>query len=1287
MTADKTDKSTGTTEGSSELAGEQAGNDKHDKQAHAGRPLTVVGIGASAGGLVPLQAFFDALPTGSGMAFVVVTHMAPDHESRLPEILQTHTEMPVHQVQALVAVEPNHVYVIPPGRHIVLTDTHLDAQEFDEPRGQRTPIDTFFRSLAAAHRNAVAIILSGGGTDGAVGVKAVKEEGGLLMVQDPKEAEHDSMPRAAIATGLADVVLPVRHMASVLIEYHENGVQLPTSPDALTDQERDTLQRILTQVHTQTGHDFGLYKRTTILRRVHRRMQLHGATSLDAYLIHLRQTPDEAHALFNEMLIGVTHFFRDGDAWKALAAEVIPALFEGKKAGDSVRVWTIGCSTGEEAYSAAILLLEYVASLKHAAAGEETSPLAAALGAGRIRLQVFASDLDEGALNKARQGLYPAAIEADVSSQRLARFFTREGDHYRVRREVRDIVLFSEHSLLRDPPFSRLDLISCRNLLIYLDRKLQDNVFDVFHYALEPQGYLFLGSAETADQAGELFQALDKHHRLYRARPWSGERPHVPTLPLGARYSQNSDRWPSRPLSSRRSADEGHAAAALEARHGQALEAYAPPSVLIDETYQILHVSETAGRYLLQPRGPLTGDLLQLVRPELRAELRAALLEAFTQHRTVVTSPVSVQFNGTPRRIMLALQPRRTPPGDAGGDSDPEAPAARQLHEALVLFLEHESDSGTAGDPATALTGASGAAATDQDSGPSRVQKLEAELQRVRERMHATAEQHETANEELRAANEELQSINEEYRSTTEELETSKEELQSINEELQTVNVELKNRVEDIARANSDLENLMEATQITTLFLDRELRIRHFTPDMGALFNIRSSDRGRPIGDLTHRLNYDALAADAAQVLQTLVPIQREIELRREPHAKRHWLLLRLRPYRTQDDRIDGVVATFIDVSELKEMEAVLRQAKEYSEKIVDTVREGLLVLEPDLTVQFANNSFFEMFGVDEHAAVGELFYRLGDGQWNISQLRTRLEELLSQAQTLKDFRVEHESETIGSRVMLLNARRLEHAQLILLTIEDITAREQYERELLAFAETLEKRVQERTEQVESLSSQLTLAEHAERARIAQILHDDLQQQLYALQMQLIFLRDDGEGEAFLQKIEEMKQALETATKTARRLSVDLSPPILEGEGLTEAIRWLAGQMREQHQLQAAVQAEGSFPVPDRGRRVLLFQMVRELLFNIVKHAGVRSVTVAMQQVDGDYRIEVVDEGAGFDLEAVIGDGAIPEGRGLWIMHERLQLIGGRLEIESAPGEGTRVTIVATPAERAAGTA
>jgi two-component system, chemotaxis family, CheB/CheR fusion protein len=706
----------------------------------------------------------------------------------------------------------------------------------------------------------------------------------------------------------------------------------------------------------------------------------------------------------------------------------------------------------------------------------------------------------------------------------------------------------------------------------------------------------------------------------------------------------------------------------------------------VDEAYHVLNVSETAGRYLQVRFGPLSSSLLDLVRPELQFELREALFQAFNTNEPVVTTPVYVQFNGTPRRVTLSVRPRQRQEdaADLPEETDTGQPKARKAELetgpspadkrlALVLFLEHKAaetvvdeDGGPGGPPGVSLVA--------QHEGESRtlLAQLQAETQQLRQHARAREEAYEASHEELKAANEELQSINEEYRSTTEELETSKEELQSLNEELQTVNTELKNKLAELMRAHSDLENLMAATQIATLFLDCELHIKRFTPGMEQLFNILPGDRGRPLAHLTNQLDYAALPEDAVQVLHTLQPVEREIQ-----GQNGAWFLVRLRPYRTVDNRIDGLVITFVDITGLKQAETDLRDAKAYSETIVDTVHEGLLVLESNLKVQFANKSFLQMFQVDETQTIGKLVYHLGSGQWNSHHLRRLLEKLLPQQNPLYDYRIEYDFEEIGRRVMLLNAQRLADSDLILLAVNDITEREHYEQELYALTEQLEERVKKRTAEVQSLALQLTMAEHEERGRISQILHDDLQQQLFSIQMQLGFLHDTKNEAARDQEIQEIKEGVVKAIETTRRLSVDLSPPILQNEGLTEAIGWLSRQMCQRYRLTVKLQAEGSFPVPERDRRVLLFQMIRELLFNVVKHAGVLHVTVNLRQEEGAYRIEISDEGIGFDPEQISATGESPNHQGIANVGHQLHLIGGRLEVESTPGQGTRMTIIA----------
>jgi len=948
----------------------------------------VVGIGASAGGIEALKAFFSALPASPGAVFIVVVHLAPEHRSELAAILGQRTPMPVEEVTGTVPVKKDHVYVISPDRQLQLTGKELSAVPFEQQRGHRAPVDLLFRSLADQPGPSFAVILSGGGSDGAVGVGRVKERSGFILVQEPAEAAFDSMPRSAIATGMADVVLPVDALARRLVELLEGNVQsadepLP-EPDPDDAEQRAALGRILDQLHRRTGHDFSQYKRTTVLRRIGRRMQIHRLRRLYDYLRLLNENPEEAQSLFKEMLISVTNFFRDPEAWQALAQQVIPELLAHSDADTTLRMWVPGCATGEEAYSLAILLLE---------AAEQR-------GAG-APIQIFASDMDEAALAVAREGRYPVAIGEDLSDARLDRFFVRDDDHYLVSRELRDCVLFASHSLLRDPPFSRIDLISCRNLLIYLDRELQEKVFGILRYALRPGGYLFVGISENAE--GEYFRSLDRRHHIYQAREIGGAPPLLPEMLAPAHHG---------PLHRvhRPQSEEPRVANALSA-HRALLEQLGPPSILVDDQRSALYLSETAGRYLQPPGGPLPRDITALVRPELQAELSAGLFSALEKGAPRQSVFLPVQFNGKARSVAVLVQPRQ-------GNDDAE-------RLALVMFLE------------------GGEVVDGDDHGPEAeataelVDQLKNELRATQMRLHTAQEEFEATNEELRAANEELQSMNEEYRSVAEELETSKEELQSTNEELQTVNSELKYKLQEVSRAHSDLENLMAASDIPTLFLDRELSIRRFTPKAADLFSIRSSDLDRPIYELSRSVDYPSLEDDAKAVLRDLTPVEREVS-----GADGCWYLARLRPYRTEDHRIDGVVISFVDFTAQKHAEQITRQGHHYFESIVDTISHPLLVLTPDLRVDSANQAFYATFHVDPDGTQGKLIYELGNGQWDIPELRRLLEEVLPGNDTFEGFRVSHSFEQIGTRVMLLNASRLDALQRILLGIDDITEHE-----------------------------------------------------------------------------------------------------------------------------------------------------------------------------------------------------------------------------------------------------
>ncbi len=920
-----------------------------EKDAAAAKPqvetnFPTVGIGASAGGVTALQQFFHEIPADTGAAYVVIVHLEPTYTSELPEILARKTHMPVEQVNRNAPLEPNKIYVIPPNRRLLITDHEIATFAFDEPRGRRSPIDQFFRSLADQHGDGFAVVLTGAGSDGTVGAKAIKEAGGLILVQDPGEAEYPSMPRSAIATGLADVVAPVRDLAHRLVELLKAQAHSPLATFEPGDE--GTLTRILAHLRSKTGHDFLRYKRSTIYRRLARRMQVSKLKSLAEYLDFLKSKPEEVQSLFHDLLISGTTFFRDSGAFDALSREVISKLYDKEDPSTPLRVWVPGCATGEEAYSIAMLFADEAARRDV-----------------RSEVQIFASDLDSTALSIAREGRYPLAVEADLGEERHRKYFTKEADHYRIRREIRDMVLFAAHSLLKDPPFSRLHLVSCRNLLIYLEKDLQQQAISTCRYALKPSGYLFLGSSETAENPAGLFRVIDRDARIYQANVRASGEKLFPQVFVSPKLSDIPVFAPAR------SGD--HAPAVI---HSRALEMAAPPSVLVDIGHQVLNMSDAAGRFIQPSGGQIRNDVTELVRPELRFDLRAALHRAFERNQPTLSLPIPVQFNGAAKRVFLQVKPVSL---------DKEAP-----RQAVVFFIEGDA----------VLSSENETVALDPNQAfDAEIRQLKEELELIRSRLRASREEYEAANEELRAANEELQSINEEYRSTAEELETSKEEMQSINEELQSVNAELKIKLDSVSRANNDLQNLMASTDVGTLFLDSQLRIKRFTPRIAELFNIQPTDDGRPITDFTHRLDYPNFAVDAQAVLKDLSVFEREI------WSDGKWYLTRIRPYRTVDDRIEGVVCTFVDVTARLKTEEALKAGEAHLRLLLSElshrVKNTLAVVQAMARLSFAEDisrdDALEAF-TSRVRALSAAHDLLVKSDWRGARLREVIEEQLA---------------------------------------------------------------------------------------------------------------------------------------------------------------------------------------------------------------------------------------------------------------------------------------------------
>jgi two-component system, chemotaxis family, CheB/CheR fusion protein len=864
-------------------AQEAVAAEEADWRTREGERFLTVGIGASAGGLEAFERFLGQLPTDDGLTYVLVQHLSPEHESSLPEILSRATPLPVELARDRQRIERGHVYVIPPGTGLIVEGGILRFVAPDR-NGTRLAVNAFLTSLAEDQRgDAVGVVLSGTGSDGALGIAAVKRHGGRTFAQLPAEAKYESMPAAAIATGMVDRVLPVEGIASALLELAAERRRHP--PESMHGEEVGVRQA-LDAVARTTGHDFTRYKRSTILRRFHRRMAATGIATVREYATRLERDEEEVRCLADDLTINVTAFFRDEEPFQALERIVAPDVLERRRV-EGVRIWVPGCSSGEEAYSIAMLFREQMDGLPRSAA-----------------LQLFATDIDASALAEARRGHYPGAIERQVSRERLSHFFTRRGDGYAVTRALRDLCIFTEHDLVRDPPFSRMDLVTCRNLLIYLEPALQKRVIELLHYALRPGGYLLLGKAEMIDTHDlELFEIVDKTHRVFRRREVS-RRPAV--LPPERRAPASAGPAPQ----PRRGEPEVKSAA--DRSRNIVLEEYAPASVVVDGRGEIRYLWGAKLSVFLPPRaGPPVTNLMHAARRELRVELSAALHNAARQGKPVTYKDVQMDAEGVRRMLNIVVRPL-----------PPAAPDPDELF--LVVFEELQAAPLGEGEPLDAPT-------------LERHRQLERDLESTQERLQATIDELENANEALRTTNEQLQSMNEEMHSSNEELQTSQEELQSVNEELNTLNAELSKKVDELELLYGDLQNLFQSTQIATIFLDRQSRIARFTPAANTVFRLAAGDVGRPLSDFAARFDAQDVPDEVDRVLRTLEPVERTVGLANEQRQ----FLMRMHPYRTPSDVIAGVVVSFIDITKLKDTEAALRHAVEERQRAEEALREA----------------------------------------------------------------------------------------------------------------------------------------------------------------------------------------------------------------------------------------------------------------------------------------------------------------------------------------------------------
>jgi two-component system CheB/CheR fusion protein len=1206
-------------------------------------PFPIVGVGASAGGLEALTQLLQALPVDTGMAFVVVQHLSPTHASMLPEILSRTTGMPVTEVRDEPRVQPNHVYVLPPDRNMVLSEGELHLLPRQEPRGQHRPIDYFLRSLAADQKHrAVGVILSGTATDGTLGLEEIKAEGGITFAQDDT-AQQTSMPRSAVASGCVDFVLPPDGIARELgrIARHPYVGLAPPAESAARSKEAD-LGRILETVRQVTGVDFAEYKVSTLYRRISRRMLLLKLEGMHEYARHLAKDPAEAEALYQDILISVTSFFRNPEMFEKLKARVLPELLRDRSRLQPLRIWVVGCSGGDEVYSLAIACAEL---------GEAT-------GSG-VPVQIFATDLSAERIEKARAGVYAKSTVHDVSPERLRRFFVEVEGGYRIARSIRDMCVFARHNVLVDPPFSQMDLISCRNLLIYLEQPLQRRILHLLHYALKPGGRLLLGSSETISAYRGLFEAEDAKLKIYLRRP---ARPQVTVGQAAALYRHRAalhpglHRQPAPEVEVQREADR-----LLLAR-------YVPPGVLVNADLEILQVRGDTGPYLVPAPGKASLNLLKMARVGLLVPLRSAVNRARKTRAVAREEGVRVKSEGGRREVDLEVVPIK---------GSPEAEAGF-----LVAFEEPGRRRGAGSSQGRGAAGSAarprGRAAAAGDDRDQEIERLERELTATREYLQSVIEQQEAANEELQSANEEVQSANEELQSTNEELETSKEEIQSSNEELATVNEELQNSNLELDGLNDDLLNLLASVQMPIVMLGKDLRVRRFTPMAEKLFSLIPSDVGRPIGDINLKLRISDLEHLLTEVIDTVSASEREVQ-----DTAGRWYLLRVRPYRTAEAKIEGAVIVLIDVDKLK-------RAQEYAESIVAAVRESLLVLNGSLRVQSASRSFYQTFKVTPGETEGRLFFELGNGQWDTPELHRLLEQVLPRAHHFDDFELTHEFAGIGQRTMSLSARRLSHesgaSPLSLVAIEDVSARKQLEVAL--------------RERVEDLAA----ADRTKNQFLALLAHE-LRNPLAPLFNALTLLETPGAGADATQKARDMM------SRQVRHMA-QLVDDLLDVSRITQGKIHLRKRSVDLNALLAAAVEAMHEPLAARGQELELALPPRPVLVeadptrmeqvfgNLLNNASKFTptgghITVRLEldhdaaAADGEAVVRVADDGIGMDpatLPRVFdlfmqADRSLDRARGglgigLTVVHQLVALHGGSAAAHSdGLGKGSELVV------------
>jgi two-component system CheB/CheR fusion protein len=1239
---------------SSPSSGESPANDSlpkasaQEQQEKNQELFPIVGMGASAGGLEAFTQILSHLPTDTGMGFVLVQHMNPQQKSMLTEILSRTTQMPVTEAEDGMQVEPNHVYVIPPYATMTIAEGKLQLKPRQKTYGISMTVDSFFFSLAEAMGNkAIAVVLSGGDGDGARGLESIKAAGGITFAQCESSAKVSSMPNTAVASGYVDFILTPQQIAQELANISRHPyIKLPTrvKPTEVMPEGTDSLLTLFHLLRTATGVDFTHYKQTTLKRRILRRMVLYQLDQLEDYVQYLQNNPAEVTALYQDMLITVTSFFRDLEAFEALKTKVFPVLAEGRKPDSPFRIWVAGCSTGEEAYSIAICLLEFLTNQGI-----------------NIPIHIFATDINEVAIEKARTAIYKPSQVADISPERLGRFFIQVEGGYQISKQVRELCVFARQNLISDPPFSRLDLITCRNVLIYLNSPVQKKVVSMFHYGLKPSGFVILGTSETVGESSDLFALLDKRYKIYARKIAPGR---LGIELVASNYSLEMIK-PQLPVSE--TARDG-----LEIQKQAdriVLNQYAPVGVIINSDLEILQFRGQTSSYLEPAPGRPSFNLLKMAKEELRLELRTAIYQAKKQESPVRKENIQIRGDNQVRLVSF--------------DVIPFKPQSAGEYYFLVLFADNlesvtsvteirDGQAGNAGDDLVELE------QRQQADYRQQIAQLQQELASTWDYLQSIIEEQQDTNEDLRAANEEILSSNEELQSTNEELETAKEEIQATNEELNTINDELQRRNLESTQVSNDLQNLLSSINIPILMLGGDLQIRRFTPAAGNIFNLIPTDVGRSLSDIKHKLNISDLEAQILEVISTLNLKTQEVQ-----DQEGHWYDLRIRPYRTIDHKIDGAVVVLVEIHALKQSAEELRVSRDYAEAIVATVRESLVVLDTNLRVVTANEFFYDTFMVVREGTENCLIYEIGNGQWDIPQLRSLLEDILPHQSQFQDLEVEHTFEQIGRKIMRLNARtmpQISDRPLILLAIEDITQQKQLEAE--------------RTHLLAQEQSARAAAETANRAKdeFLSILSHELRNPLNSLLGWTQLLRDKQLDEA---KTEQALEAIERSAKAQNLLIGDLLDISRISTGrfhldaqTIQLVPVIEAAIEIVHLAAAAknIQIESRLDSAPRtliGDSIRIQQVMWNLLSNAIKFtpSGGR-IDVTLNYTDFQAQIQVKDTGLGISADFIPfvferfrqADGSRSKsnpglGLGLSIVRHLVELHGGTVEVES-PGEG-----------------